>query len=289
MRRATAAYQPYQSDEPGLWAPSQVKHAPIQVRRLSDGSVERGLRDQIVTSNWSGYAVAEYQTHATYTSAMATWVVLTVFYFSGFSNEDSATWVGIGGFCENAGCTSVDNTLIQLGTAQNAANKKSSGISYSYYAWYEMLPNLPQQIPLAISPGDTITASLACGVCSTPQQTWTLSMMNVTTGRSWQGTFNYASTQLSAEWIEEAPSSFAGILPLADYGMASFVPTANGAMPSLTLEANGIVMYDSQGHGQRQTVQTSNPSDPGSYTPATCWGNWSPTPPTPPAPVPIAA
>ncbi len=235
----TAAYQSYQSNGPGLRAPSQVKHAPVQVRRMSDGSVERGVQNQVVTSNWSGYAVAKFQTGASYTSAQATWQVPTVTYFNGFSNEDSATWVGIGGFCENAGCTSVDNKLIQLGTAQNAT---SSGTSY--FAWYEMLPQLSKQIPLTINPGDTITASLTCTFgCSNFKQTWTLSMTNGTTGQTWQRTFKYASSQLSAEWVEEAPSSFGGILPLADYGKVSFI----GPMPSLSLTTNGIQMYRSVG------------------------------------------
>ena len=266
---ATVTYQSYQGNGPGLQVASQVTHAPVQVRRLSDGSLERGLRNETVTSNWSGYAVANFQTNAAYTSALATWTVPTVVHFSRFHNEDSATWVGIGGFCENASCTSVDNTLIQLGTAQNATFRGTS-----YYAWYEMLPNGPNQIPLAIRPGDSITATLACTApcpLNSPQ-TWTLSMRNATTGLSWQGNFTYASSQLSAEWIEEAPSSFAGILPLADYKMVSFLPiTANGSMPSLTLDANGIQMKDPWG-------QTSNPSDPTSYPPATCWGSGSFTP-----------
>ena len=266
---ATAAYQSYQGDKPGLLAPSQVMHAPIQVRRLSDGSLERGLRNELASSNWSGYEVANFQTGATYTSAQATWVVPAVQYFPGFSNEDSATWVGIGGFCENANCTSGDNTLIQLGTAQNAKRRGTS-----YYAWFEMIPASPIQIPLTIRPGDTITASLTCALpCSAGStQSWTLSMTNGTTGQSWTGTFQYASSLLSAEWIEEAPSSFAGILPLADYGtLKNFVPLANDAMQNLSSNTNGIVMHDPHG-------QTSNPSGPNASGFDVCWGSGSLTP-----------
>lgn len=264
----TATHRSYQGNGPEPRAPSQVTHAPVQVRRMSDGSLERGVQNQVMTSNWSGYAIAKFQTGTPYTSAKATWQVPTVSYFSGFSNEDSATWVGIGGFCENALCTSADNSLIQLGTAQNAT---SSGPSYN--AWYEMLPHPSKQIPLAIHPGDTITASLDCtGGCSSSKQTWTLKMTNESTGQAWQGSFRYASSLLSAEWVEEAPSSFAGILPLADYGMVSFAPiAANGTAPSLTLDTNGIVMQDPWG-------QTSNPSDPQLHDPATCWGHGSLTP-----------
>ena len=42
--------------------PRRLKHAPIHLHRNPDGSPERGLRNQFVSTNWSGYVVANYQT-----------------------------------------------------------------------------------------------------------------------------------------------------------------------------------------------------------------------------------
>ena len=37
-------------------------HGPIEVHRLEDGSLARGPHNEFMTSNWSGYAIAHYQT-----------------------------------------------------------------------------------------------------------------------------------------------------------------------------------------------------------------------------------
>jgi len=83
---------------------------------------------------------------------------------------------------------------------------------------------------------------------------------------------SYASTLLSAEWIQEAPSSAAGVLPLADYVTATFAPTANGSPPSfpsasnIAAETDAILMVDPYG-------ETSAPSLPFLDRFSTCWGN----------------
>ena len=155
-----------------------------------------------------------------------------------------------------------------------------------------MLPAGPVAIPVTIHPGDRVTASLADAPASgtvvhgkpsgpggpsgkpgggpggkVMGQRWTLIFTDVTTGQSWMGTFTYNSSLLSAEWIEEAPYA-GGILPLADFGTATFDPgSANGANPLLNT-SEGIVMLDPNG-------QTSNVSVPDSDTDGfdACWGN----------------
>jgi len=90
----------------------------------------------------------------------------------------------------------------------------------------------------------------------------------MTTGMSWSTTVSYDSSLDSAEWIEEAPSSGQGILPLANYGTVTLSPvTANGSNPNLAA-SQSVIMYDPQG-------QTSNPSAPDSGGDgfATCWGS----------------
>jgi hypothetical protein len=146
-------------------------HGPIEVHRLEDGSLARGPHNEFMTSNWSGYAIAHYQTGQNYTSASGTWVVPTVTFGatqSGTNEEYSATWVGIGGFCMNALCARADKTLIQLGTSQYV----SSSSATSYFAWYEMLPQAPVTITaITVNPGDQITASVQCvSACSAKKQ-----------------------------------------------------------------------------------------------------------------------
>ncbi len=253
---------------------------PVLPARTPQGQVLRNVRHQVTTQNWSGYAVAKYETGSNYTSASATWVVPTATVPPGQSAGYSSSWVGIGGFCMNSICSKVDRSLIQLGTEQDAS---SSGVT-QYYAWWETLPQGSQLISsMAIHPGDTIVASLADGPSITNAksspgggkggsggrkgQTWTLSLADSTTGASWTSTMSYDSSLASAEWIEEAPYS-GGILPLADFGTATFDPGyANGASPGLA-QSNGIVMLDPNG-------QTSNISFPDSDSDGfnACWGN----------------
>lgn len=240
-------------------APPRLKHAPIHVHRNPDGSPERGLRNQFVSSNWSGYVVANYQTGLKYTSAQMAWVVPSVSYGESTdttsSTEYSANWVGIGGFCTNRLCTRGDNTLIQLGTEQDVS---PSGVA-NYYAWYEILPQA--ETPLGpgypVHPGDVITASLSCNQpCSSRKQSWTLSMHDESAGWSWSKQLSYGSMLLSAEWIEEAPYD-GGILPLADFGAADFPGSnlTNGSAPPVS-SANAIQMKDSWGQWANPSVVT---------------------------------
>ena len=283
-------------------APLLVSHSRISVHRDENGALKQGPRNEIETSNWSGYVAANFLApHNTYTQAQATWTVPKVSYvapppvchvynFGGFQYkfcspssakwEYSSSWVGVGGYCEDANCTSVDNTLIQLGTEQDASKFGTT----QYYAWIEMLPNAPIVVSSTpgcnslscaapVHPGDVITASLTCAAGCAPgtTQTWTLSMSNITRKWNFETSVSYASTLLSAEWIEEAPSSSAGVLPLANYGTAKFAPTMDeGQVPGFDMsntDANAIQMVDPYG-------ETSNPSSAdGNDVFNTCWGN----------------
>jgi hypothetical protein len=297
-----------QSDTPGPFG-SDSRHARIRAHRNDDGTLKRGLRNEVETSNWSGYAIANFSTETVYTGAKASWTVPQVSYktpppvchtikmrrsiqticTSAFAEaEYSSSWVGIGGYCENAGCTTVDNTLIQLGTEHDVSSRGAT----QYYAWVEVLPNYPILISpsypnceslscaYAVDPGDAITASLSCNSnCGNPGQTqsWYLTMKNATKGWTFSTTVSYASTLLSAEWIQEAPSSSAGVLPLADFVTTTFDPTVNaGSAPNFPPGANGtvgpdaILMLDPYGETAAPSAAEAGPN-PGAF--ATCWGN----------------
>jgi hypothetical protein len=285
---------------------TDLGHARISVHRGDDGGLKRGPRNELESSNWSGYALANFSTGELYTAAQASWTVPKVSYqtpppvcqpvttrgritqvctSARPSAEYSASWVGIGGYCENANCTAVDNTLIQLGTEHDVASYGAT----QYYAWIEMLPNYPIVISspstypncdslscaYKVAPGDAITASLTCeSNCSSPGQTqsWYLTMTDATQKWTFSTTVSYASTLLSAVWIEEAPASSAGTLPLADFVTTTFDPTVDGGLPP-NFPANGadaILMVDPYG-------ETSAPSPPETSPNLdafkTCWGN----------------
>jgi hypothetical protein len=283
-------------------------HARISVHRHDNGDVKRGARNEIETSNWSGYVIANFATGGTYTAAQATWKVPAVSYakpppvchtvrfgsrVSEFCRgsspqwEYSSSWVGIGGYCENSACTAVDNTLIQLGTEQDASRFGAT----EYYAWIEVLPNNPILISPSypncdslscaypVRPGDAITASLTCVADCMPggaSQTWTLKMSNETEAWSFSTNIAYASSLLSADWIEEAPSSSAGILPLANYATVSFDPTVgSGAAPGFASAAgnpDAILMVDPYGETSAPSTAETGPDV---FIDAfnTCWGN----------------
>jgi hypothetical protein len=150
------------------------------------------------SSNWSGYVA----NGGTYTSVTGTWIVPQV---GATTTGADATWVGIGGIS--------GTDLIQAGTQATV-----SGGGVSYEAWIEMLPASSQTISLSVSPGDSVTVTI------TEQSSgeWLIAMSNNTTKSAYQRTVRYDSSRSSAEWIQEAPSSGRGIIPLDDFGTVVF-------------------------------------------------------------------
>jgi hypothetical protein len=225
--------------------------APADLLRDKDGQPLRNAANQLLSSNWSGYALDSSKTGQKYTAVSGTWIVTKVQAVTKFRKVYSSQWVGIGGL--------KDSTLIQLGTEADASNSGQT----TYLAWYELIPAAPVTINITVHPGDSITA----GVKLTGNQIWLFTMTDNTTGKSFSRSVSYKSSQASAEWIEEAPFS-GGILPLANYGKATFDPgTINGGTNPALTAADGIVMLDPKG-------QSSNPSRPDSDTDGfnTCWG-----------------
>lgn len=236
-----------------------MKHAPVEVVRDRNGNALRTSDGQYMSSNWSGYILPKFQTGDAYTAAQATWAVPGVPATKGLTL--SSNWVGIGGFCKNEKCNKVDHKLIQLGSAQGSYRNQTA-----YFTWYEMLPKASIQTPLAVNPGDVITASLSCNPC-THKQVWTLSMVDDTTGDNWSTTVKYKASQLSAEWIEEAPYSSNGIVALADYGVSTFDQSmVNGAGADLSV-GDSIVLLDP--HHQTSSVSALDSTDDGF---STCFG-----------------
>jgi len=91
------------------------------------------------------------------------------------------------------------------------------------YAWYELAPNPPVNLKLAVAPGDLLSARV-----SIAGDRVKLHIENLTTRRSFTKTVAMPSpNRSSAEWIAEAPSACVSgsqcqTLPLTDFGAVRF-------------------------------------------------------------------
>ena len=191
------------------------------------------------SNNWSGYNQgALEQGGKTFTSISGTWTVPTATQRKAGEAEYSASWIGIGGGCVDAGCMVTDATLIQDGTGQDV---DAAGHA-NYYAWWELIPapsvNLSGCTPDAsctVAAGDTITSTIS----SPANGVWTMSMSDTTRGWTWSMTAGYSSTQGSAEWIEETPvvidnSGAVTVGPMPNLSGSHFdVATTNAAAANL--------------------------------------------------------
>jgi len=175
--------------------------APSPGRRPPPQPSTPGISDSRDTSsNWSGYAA----TGGSYTGVSGTWSV-PKFAPSSPAGAD-ATWVGIGGVSSH--------DLIQAGTQEAVSGSGQT----QYQAWVETLPQASHPVPLTVSPGDVVTVAIS----QQGSDQWLIAFTNSTTGQTFQVTEQYASTQSSAEWVEEAPSAMRGrLLPLDDFGTVS--------------------------------------------------------------------
>jgi hypothetical protein len=210
--------------------PASSQPQPSQPR------VPRGTNS---SQNWAGYAA----TGGSFTSVAGTW---TVPQFTADSPTGAdATWVGIGG---------VDSRdLIQAGTQQTVSRTGAT----QYTAWVETLPQASHPVRLSVSPGDSVTVSVA--VQPQTKDQWLVSFKNNTTGQTFEVTEQYTSSLSSAEWIEEAPSSGRGRqIPLDNFGTVNFsqaTAVKDGKTVNLTdANAKAITMVG------RGNVQLAKPS-----------------------------
>ncbi len=156
------------------------------------------------STNWAGYAVTGPR--ASVTSVVGSWTQPTAT-CSGSSTQYAAFWVGIDGY--------TSSTVEQTGTDSDCSHG-----SASYYAWFEFYPSPSRVIStVTVHAGDVISAQVTF---STTTHKFTVSLKDVTTGKSFSKTAAVTSAKrTSAEWIAEAPYS-GGILPLADFGTINF-------------------------------------------------------------------
>ena len=206
------------------------------------------------SQQWSGYVVMSnlILRQPVVTSVRGSWTVPAV--ESSGDDTYSVIWVGIGGYGEQS--------LIQTGTLQQFVN----GVP-AYYAWYQLIPNRGVRIlNVSVQPGDKIMASV--NLVEGSVNSWSIEISDVTSGDSFQRTFSYASSRLSAEWVVESPTVESNISTLANFGSVIFsdcyatVDNETGTISSFP--GYQIVMY-SQGGEQLVAVSALN-SDGSGFT-----------------------
>ena len=132
-----------------------------------------------------------------------------------------AFWVGIGGAEQGS------RALEQVGTSADCSDLALP----SHSAWYQLVPAAPVDIPIAVSPGDLVSARL-----SLRQRIVRVELRNRSTGASFATTVTAASLETaSAEWIAEAPATCftrdCTPLPLADFARVVFTRARASAGP----------------------------------------------------------
>lgn len=192
------------------------------------------------SANWAGYAASGKN----FTSASASWTVPTVKPTT--TTAASATWVGIGGV------TTED--LIQAGTEADVENGQ-----VTYVAWYELLPQGQQILPLTVNAGDHVSVSI-------DQQAggqWQIVIKDTTSGENYHTKVSYTSSMSSAEWIEEAPATGQyALVPLDNFGSVTFTgaSTVENGQTRTIAQAGGqaITMENQLGEALTQTSGLSS-------------------------------
>jgi hypothetical protein len=217
----------------GQWQPSrpqggQQRSFGAVASLVHTTALRQASAATLFSSNWAGYVATQRDTVA----VSGTWNVPSVRWTARATY--SSVWVGIGGF--------TTNDLIQVGTESDFVGGRAV-----YYAWVEALPGDTVLLPLAVWPGNTVTASISYNGWSR----WSVRLRNLSSGRSTARTLHYRSSLSSAEWIEEAPSGTSGVEPLARCGsvyLRSARLTAGGRTSGLAGRSiTRLVLVDTRG------------------------------------------
>jgi hypothetical protein len=170
------------------------------------------------STNWSGYLSGT----GTFSAISGSWNA-TEPTGNGSTTTADGTWIGIGGV--------TTDDLIQVGTD----NTITAGGHVTTSAFYEILPAASVNIPsLTVTPGDSMSAAIS----KLSGNQWSVTITDNTNSESYNTTLTYASSESSAEWIEEDPSySATRQIPFDNFGSASFssaLSTMDGSSLNLT-------------------------------------------------------
>jgi hypothetical protein len=155
------------------------------------------------STNWAGWAIST--SNGAVSDVKGSWIVPRIHGTCPASAQYSSFWIGIDGYSSS--------TVEQIGTDSDC----QAG-SPTYYAWFEFYPNPSRLIStVTVQPGNSISAEV-----NYANSTFTVTLKDVNTSKSFSKTSTVKGSRNSAEWIAEAPSSSSGVLPLADFGRVLF-------------------------------------------------------------------
>jgi hypothetical protein len=240
---------------------------------LSFGALERlgAAADTEASTNWAGYAVMHRRP---FTSVTGRWVQPAAICTT--DPTFSAFWLGLGGFETSA------FAVEQTGTLANCRG----GVPY-YRAWYELYPKPPVYVPLAIRPGDVLSATV-----SVQAKTVLVRLKNVTSGQLFTKKLRMTRADVgSAEWVAEAPTGCdylgnCATLPLTNFGTVSFshssatVKGHKGRISDPSWSATTIELHgdlDAPSQAGANAIPGALGADGGSF--AITWQQLQPPPP----------
>jgi hypothetical protein len=180
--------------------------------------------EPVLNPQWSGYAVTAK--HVSYTSITGTWAEPAMSCRAGDTPALSAAWVGLGGLTTKG--------LEQVGVDANCDAKGHP----TYFAWFEILPDVAHNVAEKVSSGDLITGSVRrIGLALVE-----LRIVNHTQHWTFDRKITWGAADVSsAEWIVEAPFSCKRFTcqpsPLANFGSISFhnlAAVGNGRLGTLS-------------------------------------------------------
>lgn len=201
------------------------------------------------STNWAGYMSPAGH----FTAVSGSWKVPSP-RGNGTTTTADTAWIGIGGV--------TSNDLIQVGT--NDTVSRSGRVTITPF--YELLPDAETAIPsMSVSVGDAMTADIH--LVSGTQ--WQITLTDVTQNETFTIAVSYASSESTAEWIEEDPSySSGGLVPFDTFGAVDFsasLATADGITQNLNSSgAQAIELVDS--HGRALAIPSVIGSDGQSFT-----------------------
>jgi hypothetical protein len=166
-------------------------------------SKTKTVTGEVLSLNWAGYAVSS--SSGSVTDVKGSWIVPSL--SCSRTTAYAAFWVGIDGYS--------DNTVEQTGVLAECYQ----GTAY-YYTWYEFYPAAPVYVTstVPVSAGNVVY-----GEVSYSSSLFTVTLTDETTSKTFTKALSDSSAlRSSAEWIAEAPSSGAQILPLATFGTVSY-------------------------------------------------------------------
>jgi hypothetical protein len=240
----------------GAWLPSVASGAPEAHGHLIH-IAKPGLHANANQSgNWFGYnqGILE-QGGEQFHSIAGVWTVPSAGQHTKGTAESSSTWIGIGGGCVDAKCTTGDSTLIQTGTEQDV----SAAGKPSYSAWWEIIPGPSIEIgKLKVRAGDRMRANIAETIQGL--NLWRITLSNLTTHQTFRTTVPYTSTHATAEWIQETPiviGTNAGLASLPNLSRTSFDRARVNGAPAQLKSSERIVLANND-----KVVGTPSAPDP---------------------------